>query len=76
MIDCVIAEELMPTPILHTCPPSLCRGYAFAAECILVGTISPPSHSTVYIIGAIINNDTDNVIKYQHRMKMNKHKKV
>jgi hypothetical protein len=76
MINCIIAEELMPTPALCTCPPSLCHGYAFAAECILLETISPPSHSTVHFIGAIIYEDTGNVLKYRQLMKMNKHKKV
>jgi hypothetical protein len=33
MINYIIAEELMPTPALCTCLPSLCCGYAFAAEC-------------------------------------------
>jgi hypothetical protein len=76
MINCIIVEELMPTPALSTRPPSLCCGYAFAAECILLETISPPSHSTMHFIGTIINNDTGNVLKYQHLMKMDKHKKV
>jgi hypothetical protein len=64
MIDCVIAEELMPTPALCTCPPSLHRGYAFAAECILLETISPPSHSTVHLISTIIHDSIGNVLKY------------
>jgi hypothetical protein len=64
MINCVIVEELMPTPALCTCPPSLYCGYAFAAECILLEAISLPSHSTVHFIGAIINNNTGNVLKY------------
>ena len=76
MIDCVIAEELIPTPALCTCPPSLHCGFAFTAECILLETISPPSHSTVHFIGAIIDNDTGDVLEYQHLMKMNKHKQV
>jgi hypothetical protein len=76
MINCVIAEELIPTPAFCTHPPSLCRRYAFAAKCILLETISPPSHSTVHFIGAIIDNNTGNVIKYHHLMKRDKHKKV
>ncbi len=76
MINCVIAEELMPTPELCTRPPSLHRGYAFAAECILLETISLPSHSTVHFIGAIINDNTGDVLEYHHLMKMDKHKKV
>ncbi len=52
------------------------HGYAFAAECILLETISPPSHSTIHFIGAIIKNDTGNVLKYCHLIKMDKHKKV
>jgi hypothetical protein len=64
MINCVIAEELMSTPALCACPPSLHCRYAFAAECILLKTISPPSHSTVHFIGAIIDNNTGNVLKY------------
>jgi hypothetical protein len=76
MINCIIVEELMPTPALCTCPPSLCWGYAFAAECILLETISPPSHSTVHFIGAIIDDDTGDVLKYCHLMKMDKCKKV
>jgi hypothetical protein len=63
VIDCVIVEELMPTPALCTHPPSLNCGYAFAAECILLETISPPSHSTIHIIGAINDNITGNVLK-------------
>jgi hypothetical protein len=64
----------MPTPALCTCPSSLCHGYAFAAECILLETISPPSHSTVHFIGAIIDDNTGNVLEYHHLMKMDKHK--
>jgi hypothetical protein len=76
MINCVIAEELMPTPAFCTCPPSLHRGYAFAAEYIPLEAIYPSSHSTIHFIGAIIKNNTGNVFKYQHLMKMDKHKKV
>jgi hypothetical protein len=76
VINCIITEELMPTPALCTCPPSSRCGYAFTAECILLETISPPSHSTVHFICTIINNDTDNVLKYCHLMKMNKPKKL
>jgi hypothetical protein len=54
MINCIIAEELMPTPALCTCPPSLCCRYAFAAEFIFLETISPPSHSTIHFIGTIM----------------------
>jgi hypothetical protein len=75
MINCVIAEELMPTPTLCTHPPSLCCGYAFVAECISLETISPSSHSTVHFIGAIINDNTSNIFEYCHLMKMDKHKK-
>jgi hypothetical protein len=64
MINCIIAEELMPTPALCTCPTSLCCGYAFAAECILQEIISPPSHSTVHFISAIIDDNTGNVLEY------------
>jgi hypothetical protein len=76
MTTCVVVDELMPTPALHTCPPSIHRGYAFAAECILLGAIFPPSHSMVHFIGTIIDDDTDNVLKYRHLMKMDKHKTV
>ncbi len=76
MINCVITEELMPTPELCTCPPSLCRRYAFTAECILLETFSPPSHSIVHFIGSIIGDDTGDVLEYRHLMKMDKHKKV
>jgi hypothetical protein len=76
MINCVIAEELMPTPALCTCPPSLCQGYAFAAECIFLETISPLSHSTVHFIGTIMDNDTGNVLEYPYLMKMDKLKKA
>jgi hypothetical protein len=64
MINCITAEELMPTPSLCTCLPLLHHGYAFTAESILLGTISPPSHSTVHFIGAIIDDDTGDVLKY------------
>jgi hypothetical protein len=76
MTDCVTPEELMPTPALCTCPPSLYCGYAFVAECILLETISPPSHSTVHFIGAIIDNNKGNVLGYRHLMKMDKQKKA
>jgi hypothetical protein len=48
----------------------------FAAESILLKTISPLSHSTVYFIGAIIDDITGDVLKYQLLMKMDKHKQV
>jgi hypothetical protein len=64
MINCVIVEELMPTPALCTCPPSLCWGYSFVAEYILLETISPPSHSTVHFICAIIDDNTSNDVEY------------
>jgi hypothetical protein len=46
------------------------------AECILLETISPPSHSTIHFIGAFINNNTGDVLGYHHLMKIDKHKKV
>jgi hypothetical protein len=52
MINCIIAKELMPTPSLHTRPPSLHHGFELVAKSILLETISPPSHSTVHFIGA------------------------
>jgi hypothetical protein len=76
MINCVIVEELMPTPALLTRPPSLHQGHAFAAECILLETISPPSHSTIHFISAIINDNTGDVLEYRHLMKIDKHKKM
>jgi hypothetical protein len=76
MINCIIAEELMPTPALHTSPPSLHCRYAFATECILLETISQPSHSTIHFIGTIIHDNTGDVLEYCHLMKMDKHKKV
>jgi hypothetical protein len=76
MINCVTADKLMPMPSLCTHPPLLHCGYAFAAQSILLETISPPSHSTIHFIGAIIDNNTGNVLKYQHLMKMDKHKHV
>ena len=76
MINCVIADELMPTPLLCTHPPLLHRGYAFAAESILLKTIAPSSHSIIHFIGTIIDNNTGNVLKYQHFMKMDKHKHI
>jgi hypothetical protein len=76
MINCVIADKFMPTPSLCTHPPLLHCRYAFAAESILQETISPPYHSTIHFIGAIIDDDTGNVLEYQHLMKMDKHKHV
>jgi hypothetical protein len=76
MINCVIVDELLPTPALCTCPPSLHCGYAFVAECILLETISPPSQSTVHFISAIIDNNTGDVLEYWHLMKIDKHKTV
>jgi hypothetical protein len=64
IINCVIVEELMPTPALCTRLPSLHCRYAFAAECTLLETISPPSHSTVHFIGAIINDNTGDALEY------------
>jgi hypothetical protein len=55
MINCIIADKLMPTP-------SLCTH--FAAESFLLETISPPSHSTIYFIGAIIDDNTGDIHKY------------
>ncbi len=64
-------------PHLHfTHPHSLCCGYAFAAECILLKSISPSSCFTVHFIGAIIYDDTGNALKNCYLMKMDKHKKV
>jgi hypothetical protein len=68
MINCIIADELMPTSSLCTHPPSLHHVYAFAAQSNLLETISPPSHSIIHFIGANIDNDTGNVLKYQHLM--------
>jgi hypothetical protein len=65
----------MPTPALCSCPPSRCCGYAFTAECILLETISLPSHSTVHFIGTIIDDNIGNVLEYHHLMKIDKHKK-
>jgi hypothetical protein len=59
-------EELMHTPVLCTRPPSHHCRYAFAAECILLNSLSPPSHSTVHFIGTIIDNNTGNVLEYHH----------
>jgi hypothetical protein len=76
MINCIIADKLMPTPSLHTHSPLLHCGYAFVAESILLETISPPSHSAIHFIGAIIDNNTGDVLKYQHLMKMGKHNHI
>jgi hypothetical protein len=76
MINCVIVDKLMPTPSLCTHPPLLHRGYAFAAESILLETIFTPSYSTVQCIGTIIDDDTGDVLEYQHLMKIDKHKQV
>jgi hypothetical protein len=76
MINCIITDEVMPTPSLCTCSPSLHCEYAFAAESLLLETISPPSHSTVHFIGTIIINHTGDVLKHQHLIKINKHKQV
>jgi hypothetical protein len=64
MINCIIADKLMPAPSLHTRPPLLHYGYVFVAESILVETVSPPSHSTIYFIGTIIDGDTGDVLEY------------
>jgi hypothetical protein len=64
MINCIIADKLMPTPPLCTHPPLLHCGYAFAPESILLETISPPYHSTIYFISAIIDDNTGNVLEY------------
>ncbi len=69
-------RELMHTHALCTCPHSLHCGYAFAAECILLETISPPSHPTIHFISAIIHDNTSNVLKYGQLMKIDKHKTV
>ncbi len=76
MINCVIADNLMPTPSLCLHIPFLYCGYAVAAQSILLETISPPSHSTINFIGTIINDDTGNVLEYRHLMKKEKHKNV
>jgi hypothetical protein len=74
MINCVITEELMSTPSLCTCPPSLHHGYAFVAKSILLELISPPSYSTIHFICTIIEDNTGDVLEYWHLMKMVKHK--
>jgi hypothetical protein len=67
----------MPTPCsLCTHPTLLHHVYAFAAESMLLETISPPSHSTIHFIGAISDGNTGDVLKYQHLMKMDNHKHV
>jgi hypothetical protein len=76
MINCVITDKLMPTPSLCTCPPLLHCRYVFAAESILLETISPPSHSTIHFISTIIDNDTGDGLEYRHLMKTDIHKQV
>jgi hypothetical protein len=76
MINRFILDELMPTPSLCTHSPLLHHGYVFEAESILLETIFPPSHSTIHFIGAIIDDDTGNVLEYKHYMKMDNHKHV
>jgi hypothetical protein len=56
MMNHVITDKLMPTPSLCTHPPLIHCRYAIMAESILLETISPPSHSTIHFIGAIIND--------------------
>jgi hypothetical protein len=48
----------------------------FAAQSILLETISPPSYSTIHFIGAIINDNTGDVLEYRDLMKMEKHKHI
>jgi hypothetical protein len=76
MINCVIADDLMPSSSLRAHQPSLHHGYVFAAQSILLETIAPPSHSTIHLIGAIINKDTGDVLEYHRLMKLDKHKHV
>jgi hypothetical protein len=64
IINCIIADELMPTPSLCTHQPSIHLGYAFAAQSILLETTSLPSHSTIHFISAIIDNNTSDVLEY------------
>jgi hypothetical protein len=64
VINCIIADKFMPTPSLSTHQPFLHCRYAFAAQSILLETISPPSHSTIHVIGAIIDKNTGDVLKY------------
>jgi hypothetical protein len=64
MINFVTRDELMSTPSLCTHPPLLHSGYAFAAESILLETISPTSHSTIHFIGAIIDDNAGDVLEY------------
>jgi hypothetical protein len=76
IINCVIVNKLIPTPPLCSHPPSFHRGYAFAAESILLKAISPPSHYTIHFIGTIIVDNTGDVLEYGHLMKMDKHKHI
>jgi hypothetical protein len=46
------------------------------AKGVLLETISPPSHSTVHFISAIIDDNTGDVLKYHHLLKIDKHKQV
>jgi hypothetical protein len=78
MINCIIANELMPKPSLCPHQTSLHCRYAFAVQSFLLETTSLPSHSTIHFIGSVINYDTGtgNVLEYRHLTKTEKQKRI
>jgi hypothetical protein len=64
MINCVIAAELMPLAINPASALPTAIGYAFAAYQLAI-----KYHDAHHFIGAIINNETSNMLEYCHLVK-------
>ena len=79
MINCVIANHVLikaqqPSP--PTDMPTLRQGYAFAAHLLQHNELHSAANASEHFIGAVINNDTGDVLEFQNLIKSEKYKKT
>jgi hypothetical protein len=79
MISCVIAEHVLtdaqlPPPIMNT--PARRQGYALAAHLLQHNELPSAENTSKHFIGAVLDDDTGEVLEYRHLIKSEKYKRI
>ena len=79
MISCVIAEHVLtdvklPPPITNT--PARRQGYALAAHLLQHNELPSAENTSEHFIGAVLDDDTGEVLEYRHLIKSEKYKRI
>ena len=79
MINCVIAEHVLTDtqlPPLITNAPARRQGYALTAHLLQHNELHSTVNASEHFIGAAIDNDTGEVLRYRHLIKSEKYKGI